>query len=110
MLNELTSADFAPHLHTTFQLSLGPWDQPHDPAAHGAMLALELIEITDLGTDAAVAPAQRRPFSLIFRQPEGAYLPQRIYSIEHAALGQLDLFLVPIGPDQRGMRYEAIFT
>jgi len=25
-------------------------------------------------------------------------------------MGDLDLFLVPIGPDGEGMRYEAIFT
>ena len=110
MLDKLTSADFAPHLHATFLLSLGPWGQSHDPAVHGAALALELIEVADLGMEAAPNPARRRPFSLTFRQPEGAYLPQRIYSIEHAALGRLDLFLVPIGPDQGGMRYEAIFT
>jgi Domain of unknown function (DUF6916) len=110
MLDKLTSADFAPHLHTTFHLSLGPWDQPHDPAAHGAPLPLELIEVVDLGADSAVAPAQRRPFSLIFHHPGSSYLPQRIYTLEHAALGRLELFLVPIGPDQGGMRYQAIFT
>ena len=110
MLDKLTSADFAPHLHATFYLSPGPWGQPHDPAAHGAALALELIEVADLGADSAAAPALRHPFSLIFRQPEGAYLPQRTSTIEHAALGRLDLFLVPIGPDQGGMRYQAIFT
>jgi uncharacterized protein DUF6916 len=110
MLDKLTSADFAPHLHETFHVSLGPWDQSHDPAAHGALLALELIEVADLSTESAADPARRRPFSLIFRQPGGAYLPQRIYSIEHAGLGRLDLFLVPIGPDPGGMRYEAIFT
>jgi hypothetical protein len=110
MLDKLTSANFAPHLHETFKLSLGPWGQPHDPAAHGEALALELIEVADLGDETATDPARRRPFSLIFRQPNGAYLPQRIYTIEHAALGRLDLFLVPIGPDQVGMRYQAIFT
>jgi hypothetical protein len=110
MLDKLTSADFAPHLHETFQLSLGPWGQPHDPAAHGALLALELVEVEDLGVERAADVPRGRPFSLIFRQPAGAHLPQRIYSIEHPTLGRLDIFLVPIGPDQGGMRYQAVFN
>jgi hypothetical protein len=37
-------------------------------------------------------------------------LPQAIYDLEHDALGHLDLFLVPIGPSQGGMRYQASFA
>ena len=37
-------------------------------------------------------------------------LPQRIYRLEHAELGGLDLFLVPIGRDASGITYEAVFT
>jgi len=37
-------------------------------------------------------------------------LPQRIYPMEHAHLGVFELFLVPIGPDQHGMGYEAVFA
>jgi hypothetical protein len=50
------------------------------------------------------------PFSIIFRGPSGQSLPQRIYRLEHAQLGTLDLFLVPIGPDGVGMCYEAVFN
>jgi hypothetical protein len=109
MLDKLTSEDFAPHLHQTFTLSLGPWGQPHDPAAHGAPRMLELIAVDDLGSELAEASARRRQFSLIFRDQATGHLPQRIYSIEHPTLGWLDLFLVPIGPDQAGMRYQAVF-
>jgi hypothetical protein len=37
-------------------------------------------------------------------------LPQRIYRLEHAALDPLEIFIVPIGPDAEGMRYQAVFT
>jgi hypothetical protein len=30
--------------------------------------------------------------------------------VRHAQLGAMEIFLVPIGPDEGGMRYEAIFT
>jgi hypothetical protein len=37
-------------------------------------------------------------------------MPQRIHPVEHDRLGRFELFLVPVGPDHIGMRYEAIFT
>jgi hypothetical protein len=30
--------------------------------------------------------------------------------MEHPEIGVFELFLVPIGPDEKGLRYEAIFT
>jgi hypothetical protein len=75
-------------------------------------LTTRLIEVTP-GPDAAGRPAHaggRAPFSLVFRSPPGAPLPQHIYRLQHDELGVLDLFLVPIGPDDEGMRYEAVFS
>ena len=46
----------------------------------------------------------------LFRGPMTPLLPQRIYPLEHAQLGVFELFLVPIGPDQHGMCYEAVFA
>jgi hypothetical protein len=46
----------------------------------------------------------------VFRGPGDVLLPQRIYRMEHEEIGVFDLFLVPIGPDEIGLRYEAIFT
>jgi hypothetical protein len=76
-----------------------------------APVATELVDMT-AGPERPVAPGgavRRRPFSLVFRGPPGAALPQRTYRVEHDALGTFDLFLVPIGPDAEGMRYEAVF-
>ena len=52
----------------------------------------------------------RTPFSLVFRSPPGAPMPQRIYRLQHEELGDIELFLVPIGPDADGMCYEAVFS
>jgi len=46
----------------------------------------------------------------VFRGPEGVPLPQRIYRMEHPDIGAFDLFVVPIRPDDKGMRYEAVFN
>ena len=53
---------------------------------------------------------QREPFSLVLRGPKNPVLPQRMYPIDFGAMGAFDIFIVPIGPDERGMRYEAIFN
>jgi hypothetical protein len=108
MLNELSSADFQPLLQQTFQASLGAWDE--SPAAGAPSVPLRLSDVAELPLAMPYTPAGRRPFSLIFHQPDGAYLPQQTYALEHVTLGRLPLFLVPIGPDAHGMRYEAIFT
>jgi hypothetical protein len=67
----------------------------------------ELVEVNELGRPSGNA---RAPFSLVFRGPSGQEVAQRIYRLEHEELGAFDLFLVPIGPDETGMRYEAVFT
>jgi hypothetical protein len=64
----------------------------------------ELVEAKPL------VEAPDRPFSLLFRVADGATLPQRIYPLKHDRLGRFELFLVPIGPDDVGMQYEAIFS
>lgn len=51
-----------------------------------------------------------RPFSLIFRGPPAPVLPQQLYPMENERLGPHTIFIVPIGPDTAGMRYEAVFN
>jgi hypothetical protein len=104
MLETMTYELFAPHAGETFRLY----------ANAGDSLDVELIEVTPLNP-ITVPPAsqgapRRLPFSLVFRGPREMLLPQHIYRIEHEQLGSFELFIVPIGPDQAGMRYEAIFT
>ena len=58
----------------------------------------------------SLTPDHWQPFSLIFHATGSSVLPQKIYPLEHEQLGVLELFLVPIGPDEKGMRYEAVFN
>lgn len=52
----------------------------------------------------------RIPFSLVFVADHPQVLPQRLYRIEHEALGALAIFLVPIARDARGVSYQATFN
>lgn len=67
---------------------------------------VELVEVTEKLDGGAARPQ----FSLVFRGGPDPPVAQRIYRLEHEELGTLELFLVPIGPDQAGQRYEAVFT
>lgn len=102
-LGSLTAADFAEQLTTVFRLQTG-----------AETLPIELVEVrraTYADDPAAVAPAGRRePFNLLFRGPRSPYARQGTHRLEHDRLGTLEIFLVPLGPDATGMRYEAVFT
>jgi hypothetical protein len=50
------------------------------------------------------------PFSVVLHAAREVVLPQGIYRLHHPTLNALDLFIVPIGPDARGMRYEIVFN
>src|SRR5918911_1507314 len=96
MLETFTVATFAPHQGEPFTVR----------ATEQIALPMTLSEVTPLGPAPAGADGPRRaPFSLLFHGPASPILPQRIYRVEHAAIGDFDLFLVPLGPDRAGMRY-----
>ncbi len=97
-LTNLTSDDFAPHAGSRFRLHAEGAAEP---------LELELVEVTSGGRGVR---RDDRAFSLVFRGPRGLYLPQRIYRLEHEALGTLEIFLVSIAPDPQGSCFEAVFT
>jgi hypothetical protein len=49
-------------------------------------------------------------FSIFFQGPLVPFLPQGIRKLKHQDLGELNIFLVPIGQDQDGFQYEAVFN
>jgi hypothetical protein len=82
-------------------------------AADDGGLEAELVEataLTALSGKALETPGDRAPFSLVFLGPGDPVLPQAIYRFEHDELGAFEIFVVPIGRDETGVRYEAVFT
>ena len=71
---------------------------------------LVLVEATEGTEPGGRGPEgqERRQFSLVFRGQAG--LPQGTYRLTHPDLGDLDVFLVPIGRDGDETRYEAAFA
>lgn len=93
-LASLMAADFRARLQERFALT-----------GAGAGLELALVEVEELGQGAS-----RDAFSLRFIGPPSPILPQAIYRLDNAAMGALEIFLVPLGPRDGGICYEAVFT
>ena len=98
-LSTLAAEDFEPYQGQTIELILDD----------GKQVDLELREVKLRGTFDPEFDT-RQTFSVLFRGPMELALPQRIYRLNHEALGELQLFLVPIGPDKIGMCFKAIFN
>lgn len=99
MADHLDKSDFDHRIGEVFTIALDT----------GGTLELRLAAVDELGGTSA--GGARDPFALLLRGgPRDRYLPQRTYELEHPAMGALPVFLVPLGPDAEGMRYEAVFT
>jgi len=98
-LEQLTEAAFAGRVGEAFVIR----------APSGAVLSAVLVEVTP-HPYLPPTPAIRRGFSIVFRVGEKGHHPQGIYRVEHAALGAMEVFLVPMGLRDGGMAYEAVFN
>ncbi|WP_088831308.1 DUF6916 family protein [Paenibacillus tyrfis] len=81
-------------LHTSFKVLLDESEAE-----------LILIEAKDTGTS-----PDYEQFSLLFAGPPEPFLPQQIYLFKHPQLGELHLFMVPVGKNPEGFLYEVIFS
>ncbi len=102
-LAELTITDFKRTLEQIWTIEL----------PGGGTVEATLSQVSALGEPPRPGvELTRQAFSLIWRGPPQPLLPQQIYRLSHPSYAQLEVFLVPIGPDPvtRAMRYEAIFT
>jgi hypothetical protein len=52
----------------------------------------------------------RQPFSLTFSGPPDRILAQGTFRFTHSELGALEIFVVPVGRDENGATYEAVFA
>lgn len=99
VLEALTFETILPHQGETFRIRLDD----------GSIVETRLTEVTKSSWAGPSRAGRRDPFSLLFLGPPNVLLPQRIYRVENDRLGDVDLFLVPLGPVPEGMRYEAVF-
>jgi hypothetical protein len=98
-----STADLATLGIDDFKAQLG---SQFDVQTAGGTIAMKLSKVDPAGDSGRKGGA----FSLIFAAPRGPWLGQTIYPMRHAALGTMEIFLVPIGPLGEANGYQAIFT
>ncbi len=101
MLDSPKLVDFSAHLNSQFEVSDGDGV---------AFEFLETAALKDPFSKDPVDPKTCGRFSLLFQGPENVELPQGMYALRHEMLGDLSLFLVPIGQSDGRYQLEAIFN
>lgn len=96
---EVTLETFAPYVGEKFGLLLG----------EGRTEPLELVLAKSFARKPP--PGFREPFELVFRAgARNFYVPQGIYVLQHPTAGRFEIFIVPIGPDDAGMQFQAVYN
>jgi hypothetical protein len=100
---ELLSTTFSPHVGESFEVV------PADDEPFAAVLAA--CEENDGGSPQVwLDSIGKIPFSLSLDAPSGVHHPQQTFTLRHSELGEFQLFLVPLGPRESGMRYHAVIS
>jgi uncharacterized protein DUF6916 len=99
MAEQPTGAEFSQHLNTNFRVHVNA-PRPID---------LELVEVKVWVMQPKEVEGMER-FSIFFYGPGDILMPQSTYTLEHERMGTFEIFLVPVGRDERGFRYEAVFN
>lgn len=94
-----TEEEFRQHLNTPFRLQVNA-PKPID---------LTLVGVESRPSDATEEQGMER-FSVVFLGSPEFLLPQNTYRLVHPEMGEFDIFLVAIGKETDGYRYEAVYN
>ena len=95
MSAQLNPTMFAEYVNT-------PFDVLDDPSRAFSLTLTNVVE--------HVKTERQEVFSLFFHGPPTPFMSQGIHKLNHSHLGELELFLVPVGRDKDGFQYEAAFN
>ena len=95
MLEKLHKESFDGLLHEPF----------HVVQSDSAGIDLTLVDVIE-----HLHTARQETFSVFFHGPASPSLQQGMYHLCNDKLGDMDIFLVPIGRDGDGYQYEAVFN
>lgn len=96
-LHLLEAADFSGLINQTLFIRFN--EQVRLPA--------ELIAVNTWGE----SNLKREAFSVTLRtEQKDNYYPQAVYTLEHPVKGDMQIFLAPLGFDDKGLKYEAVFS
>jgi hypothetical protein len=94
MTMQYIAKEFLQHLHSAFSVQHA-----------GSTVELTLAEVKSVQSTPQV-----EQFSLLLQGPPSPRLEQRIYSLNHEKTGPMDLFIVPVEQNERGLVYEVVIS
>jgi hypothetical protein len=94
----LTEEEFSKHVGTRFSAKFGEIEAD-----------LTLAEVKGYTPESTEEKKMER-FSVFFLAHADSALPQQVFQMRHEAMGEFDIFLVPIKNEVNGFRYEAVFN
>ena len=94
-----SEAEFRQHLNTPFRLQVNA-PKPID---------LTLVGVESRPSETSEQQGMER-FSVFFLGSPEFLLPQSMYRLVHPEMGEFDVFLVAIGKEANGYRYEAVYN
>jgi len=94
-----TEAEFSKHVNTKFRV------QVEAPVP----IDLTLVSVTPRKIEPNEPDGMER-FSAMFMGPLEIFLPQQTYRVSHPEMGEFDIFLVALGQEPEGFRYEAVYN
>jgi uncharacterized protein DUF6916 len=83
-------------------------DQNFEIVFPDGTLPVKLVDAKQWGPDQP--PDIRQPFTLTFGVGRNLNLPQGVYKMRNAQLGEMELFLVQIAADANSSTLEAVFN
>jgi hypothetical protein len=95
-LAKVQCADFAPSVNQDFEIVFTD-----------GTLVLQLFDARPRERHPGMT---RDPFTLTFRGPPPLRLPQGIYKMSNAQVGEMEIFLVQIAADETCSTFEAVFN
>jgi hypothetical protein len=100
-ITELSS--FSEHLGSKFKVTIGE-KIPNVSEFQPFEAELELTETVERNRE------NTEGFSLLFQGDDKSFLSQKLYTFSHEKIGDFQLFIVPVGKNDRGYQYEAIIN
>lgn len=94
-----TAEEFSQHLNTPFRVQV---DAP-------SPIDLTLVGVESRPSDATEEQGMER-FSVFFSGSPDILLPQGTFMLAHPQMGEFYVFLVAIGKETNGYRYEAVYN
>ena len=92
---QMRAATFSPHVNTGFRMRMEP---------------NRVVEMMLTAVSENRSSPQLESFTLSFLAPPDAPVSQGSYAVAHDALGEFELFVVPVGRNPHGVEYEAVFN